>query len=285
MVVACCVITKLLDNYRSHDALLRVPSELFYTGSLRCKAPAEITSTCQDFEMLHDGCNFPMIAYDVHDGIERNKVDTPSFYNEKECFAVVKLINALLDSPNVHINTGQIAVITCFRAQVLKMREILRSNDLGAVNVGVVEDFQGQETFVVLISTVLTQNQYRWNSEAKGGLGFMMDPKRFNVAITRASALCIIVGKVEYLEESGSYWTALIEHVRRNNGMSGDFPSAYHCENSYNGSISDFDYGIAAFMEKVNDLQLSLGSAHEIDRYDMYERGYFQDAPEWKVCL
>ncbi len=266
------VITKLLDNYRSHDALLKVPSELFYTGSLRCKASTEVTSACQDFEMLHDGYNFPMMVYDVNDGVEHNKIDTPSFYNIQECHAIVKLIKALLESPNVQINTGQIAVITCFRAQVLKMREILRRNELGAINVGVVEDFQGQETSVVLISTVLTQNHDRWRKGAKGGLGFMTDPKRFNVAITRASALCIIVGKVDFLENSGSYWTALIEHVRRNNGMNGE-------------TSHGIDYGIEEFLDRVNELQLALGSGHEIDRYAMYERGYFQDAPEWKVCL
>eukprot|EP00551_Chaetoceros_affinis_P011406 CAMPEP_0203681630 /NCGR_PEP_ID=MMETSP0090-20130426/43299_1 /ASSEMBLY_ACC=CAM_ASM_001088 /TAXON_ID=426623 /ORGANISM="Chaetoceros affinis, Strain CCMP159" /LENGTH=1407 /DNA_ID=CAMNT_0050550193 /DNA_START=193 /DNA_END=4413 /DNA_ORIENTATION=- len=274
-----CVITKLLDNYRSHDALLKVPSELFYTGSLRCRASKEITSTCRDFELLYDGNNFPMMVYDVDDGVEKNKLDTPSFYNIRECDTVVKIIKALLASPNVEIHAGQIAVITCFRAQVLKLRETLRENELGAINVGTVEDFQGQETSVVLISTVLTENHDRWRKGTKSGLGFMTDPKRFNVAITRASALCVIVGKVDFLQSSGSYWTALIEHVRRNRGITGD---SKFITNDGSEVYDDLDYGMDQFMERVKELNLfALGSAHEIDRYDMVMQGYYQDAPEW----
>lgn len=274
-----CVITKLLDNYRSHSALLSIPSQLFYDGSLRCSASAELTSTCEGFELLRDGQNFPMMVYDVFNGKEKSKIDTPSFYNIEECYASVKIIQALLSSPNVKVHAGQIAIITCFRAQVLKMREILRESNLSTVNVGVVEDFQGQETSVVLVSTVLTENQRRWMKGSMSGLGFMLDPKRFNVAITRASSLCVIVGNVSYLEKSGSYWTALIDHVRRNGGISGDY-------NAEDATVDgDFDdYGIDAFIKKIEDLNL-LGAGHEMDRYDLAMRGYYEDAPEWKVCL
>ena len=274
-----CVITKLLDNYRSHSALLSVPSQLFYEGSLRCKASAEISSACAGFELLRDGQNFPMMVYDVFDGKEKSKIDTPSFYNIEECYASVRIIEALLASPNVKIHAGQIAIITCFRAQVLKMREILRESQLSTVNVGVVEDFQGQEMSVVLVSTVLTENQRRWMKGTMCGLGFMLDPKRFNVAITRASSLCVIVGNVNYLENSGSYWTALIDHVRRNGGVSGDSRVEDGVE------VDGFaDYGIDAFIQKVEELNL-LGAGHELDRYDLAMRGYYEDAPEWKVCL
>jgi len=224
-----------------------------------------------------------MMVYDVNNGKELNKIDTPSFYNVEECNAVVKIIKALLESPNVEINAGQIAVITCFRAQVLKMREILRLQGLNSINVGVVEDFQGQETSVVLISTVLTKNHERWKSGPKGGLGFMMDPKKFNVAITRASALCAIVGNADFLENSGSYWTALIEHIRRNGGISGSRNLMMKNETSSTNE-EEMDYGINDFIRRVEDLNL-LGSGHEMDRYEFAMRGYFTDCPEWKVCL
>uniref|UniRef100_A0A7S2PN77 RNA helicase n=1 Tax=Leptocylindrus danicus TaxID=163516 RepID=A0A7S2PN77_9STRA len=273
-----CVMTTLLANYRSHNALLKVPSELFYNGRLKCLASPKISSVCKDFELLEDGENFPMMVYDVSKGKEMSKLDTPSYYNIEECEAVAKLIEALIRSENVSIHAGEVAVITCFRAQVLKMREILRSRNLSSVNVGVVEDFQGQEQKVVLISTVLTHKHERWSS-ATGGLGFMTDPKRFNVAITRASALCVIVGHVGYLEDSGSYWTALIDYVRRNHGLNGDG----------NGEALDHydyeeDYGVSQFIQRVEELNL-LGSGYEEDRYELAMRGYFQDAPEWKVIL
>lgn len=275
-----CVVTRFYDNYRSHSALLAVPSELFYEGSLRCKASAEITSACGGFEMLRDGQNFPLLVYDVFDGQERSKLDTPSFYNVEECYATVKIIQSLLASPNVNVNAGQIVVITCFRAQVLKMREILRESHLATINVGVVEDFQGQESSVVLVSTVLTKNQRRWMKGPLSGLGFMLDPKRFNVAITRASSLCVVIGNVQYLEKSGSYWEALIEHVRNKSGVSG----ASIVESGLDDEGFHSNYGMEAFIQKVEELNL-LGAGHEMDRYDLAMRGYYEDSPVWKVCM
>lgn len=273
-----CVMTTLLANYRSHDALLKIPSELFYNGRLQCQASPEISAACKDFELLEDGENFPLMVYNVSKGKEMSKLDTPSYYNLVECEAVAKLIEALILSENVNIHTGEIAVITCFRAQVLKLREVLRSRKLSNVNVGVVEDFQGQEQKVVIISTVLTQKQDRWSS-LTGGLGFMTDPKRFNVAITRASALCVIVGHVGFLEESGTYWTALIDYVRHNYGLSGD--TNEDVEDHYD---HEEEYGISHFIQRVEELHL-LGSGHEEDRYELAMRGYYQDAPEWKIIL
>ena len=53
-------------------------------------------------------------------------------------------------------------------------REILRENELGAIRVGVVEDFKDQEISVVFISTVLTSNQEQWRNGADGSLSFMV---------------------------------------------------------------------------------------------------------------
>jgi hypothetical protein len=42
------------------------------------------------------------------------------------------------------VGQNDLAVITSFRKQVLKLRALLREHGFGAVNVGQVEDFQGQ---------------------------------------------------------------------------------------------------------------------------------------------
>jgi hypothetical protein len=59
--------------------------------------------------------------------------------------------------PAVRIGAGDIAVITPYRQQVLRLRFALRAAGLGAVNVGTVEHLQGGERRVVVISTVLSQ--------------------------------------------------------------------------------------------------------------------------------
>ena len=163
---------------------------------------------------------------------------------------------------------------------------------------GVVEDFQGQEAKVVLISTVLTRDHARWKQPAASGpssditgatsstvqrLGFLHDPKAFNVAITRAHALCIVVGHADYLEQSGTYWAALMDHIRRNDGVLGDEGEDDDNEVEHeDGEIEDDPYGIADLMRRVEALQL-LGSGTENDRHDLSY--YYSDIPQWKVML
>jgi hypothetical protein len=55
------------------------------------------------------------------------------------------------------------------------------------MQVGSTEMFQGQERKVIIISTVRSSEAWI-DFDAKHNLGFLDNPKRFNVAITRAQA-------------------------------------------------------------------------------------------------
>eukprot|EP00957_Ditylum_brightwellii_P100301 7643726-Ditylum_brightwellii.AAC.1 len=71
------------------------------------------------------------------------------------------------------VSTQSIGIMAAFRAQVLLIRRLLRSHDLGAVNVGMVEDYQSVER----------------------------EPKRVNVALTRAEKLLIVVGNPKLMKK------------------------------------------------------------------------------------
>ena len=144
-------VTHLVSNYRSNEALLAIPSNLFYNGKLEALAPESVANPFQDFGDMGEA-GFPLLLCDIPHGEERSKLDTPSFFNLDECHAIASLAKGILNCKSKDkinpLHTGEISVITPFRAQVLALRTVLRGANLGGINVGVVEDFQGQEAFI-----------------------------------------------------------------------------------------------------------------------------------------
>ena len=73
------------------------------------------------------------------------------------------------------------------------------------MRVGSVDSFQGRERDVILLSSV--------RSNANGELGFLHDPRRLCVAITRARRALIVVGDARVLRAS-HHWAELVESCR-----------------------------------------------------------------------
>lgn len=77
-----------------------------------------------------------------------------------------------------------IGVITPYALQTRALESSLQSEYAG-IRVGTVEDFQGIERKVVIISTVRTAS-HLINIDLSRRLGFVKCPKRINVACSRA---------------------------------------------------------------------------------------------------
>lgn len=95
--------------------------------------------------------------------------------------------------------------------------------------VGSVEEFQGQEFKVILLSTVRS-NEAAAKADSKYGLGFVASPRRLNVAITRAQALLIIVGN-PHLLATDKYWRSVLAYSIKIGGYRGcDLPSIFRIQ-------------------------------------------------------
>lgn len=68
------------------------------------------------------------------------------------------------------------------------------------------DGYQGREKEVIILSTV--------RSNEAGGVGFLDDPRRLNVAITRARCCLVIVGNADTLAAGSKDWAALIAWLR-----------------------------------------------------------------------
>jgi hypothetical protein len=86
---------------------------------------------------------------------------------------------------------------------------------------GSVETFQGQERRVIIISTVRSENSLLQH-DLRYNLGFVANEKRFNVAVTRAKALLIVVGNPRVLETDTKNWLPLLRFCKSNNSWLGE---------------------------------------------------------------
>jgi helicase MOV-10 len=86
--------------------------------------------------------------------------------------------------------------------------------------VGSVEEFQGQERSVIIILTVRSHLGVDVDPENKSTIGFLSNPKRFNVAVTRAKSLLIVVGDPAMLKQDPC-WLELLHHAKENAAYKG----------------------------------------------------------------
>ncbi|XP_069483962.1 RNA helicase Mov10l1 isoform X2 [Ambystoma mexicanum] len=202
------LVTKLLKNYRSHPALLELPSKLFYHKELQVCADAAVVTSLATWDKLPRK-HFPLIFHGVR-GTETREGCNPSWFNPIEAVQVMRYCCILAKHVTTSVSAKNIGVITPYRKQGEKIRILLQTVDLSDIKVGSVEEFQGQEYLVIIISTVRSSEKPN-DEDTRYILGFLSNPKRFNVAITRSKALLIVVGNPHVLVKDPCF-SALLEY-------------------------------------------------------------------------
>nr|XP_023421330.1 RNA helicase Mov10l1 [Cavia porcellus] len=214
------LVTKLVKNYRSHSALLALPSRLFYHKELEVCADPKVVTLLLGWEKLPKK-GFPLVFHGVR-GMEAREGRSPSWFNPAEAVQVMRYCCLLANSMSSQVSSRDIGVITPYRKQVEKIKILLQNVDLMDIKVGSVEEFQGQEYLVIIISTVRSSED-RFEDD-RYFLGFLSNSKRFNVAITRPKALLIVLGNPHVLVRDPCFG-ALLEYSITNGVYTGcDLP-------------------------------------------------------------
>ncbi|XP_022817398.1 putative helicase mov-10-B.1 [Spodoptera litura] len=200
-------VVMLRDNFRSHPDILEIPDKLFYKGQLRACAEKDPLST---IDVLGEKETSRAIVFHGVLSKEEKMGKSPSYFNMMECEMVQQYVKRLVQVHNV--SACDIGVVTPYIRQVYQIRKSLQECGIRKIDVGTVEGYQGQEKRVVIISTVRA-NCDLLEYDAKFQLGFLVDDKRFNVAITRAKAKVIIIGNPLCLEKDVK-WRMYMDRCR-----------------------------------------------------------------------
>ncbi|KAH9825185.1 P-loop containing nucleoside triphosphate hydrolase protein [Melampsora americana] len=188
-------ISKLTQNYRSHPAILDFPNKRFYEGDLTACADVMLTTCLERWEELPIG-KIPIVFHNVP-GEDLRESGSPSFFNLLEVVEVKRYIVSLKEDRRFRLTDQDIGVITPYNAQASKIRIALKQYP--KIKVGTVEEFQGQERRVIVLSTVRSNQEYL-EYDLKFSLGFVSNRRRMNVAITRAQAALVIIGDASVLK-------------------------------------------------------------------------------------
>ncbi|XP_043102725.1 putative helicase mov-10-B.1 [Puntigrus tetrazona] len=223
-----CYVTKLLRNYRSHPSILKIPNEMFYDGELVACADEIISRQYCTWEHLPKR-GFPVIFHGVI-GKDERESNSPSFFNTSEIDIIIDYLKKLLLTQAkkgiAKIFPKEIGIIAPYRKQVEKIRKAIKMHkDLKScsgieeLKVGSVEEFQGQERKVIIVSTVRSDKNHI-NLDEKFNIGFLKNEKRFNVAVTRAKSLLIMVGNPIILQRDAA-WGRFINYCIEEGGYTG----------------------------------------------------------------
>lgn len=197
---------RLEVQYRMHPCLSEFPSNMFYDGALQNGVTAQ--------ERIQRGVDYPwpkpstpmLFRQDL--GQEEISGSGTSFLNRTEASSVEKMVTALLKS---NVLPSQIGIVTPYEGQRsyllthMQMHGSLRKDLYREVEVASVDAFQGREKDYILVSCV--------RSSERQGIGFLSDPRRMNVALTRARYGLIIIGNPKVLSRN-PLWYYLLVHFK-----------------------------------------------------------------------
>ncbi|CAM9617640.1 unnamed protein product [Discosporangium mesarthrocarpum] len=212
----------MLDTqYRMHPKISSFASDRFYHGQLRSAESVTEESHGQPFH-LHPRLA-PYLFHNVATGRMKRgalgsgpgqPLSSSSLSNQQEADYVVGMIGELTCSfPGIDFR-DRLGVIAPYRNQHLLLQRSIKQAGLHKIGVEVatVDGFQGREKDIIILSCVRAPEDPSSKSQegrANGGIGFLDDWRRLNVAITRAKYAMWIVGHASTLKQNHE-WRELI---------------------------------------------------------------------------
>ena len=182
---------------------------MFYEGSL--------ANGVSEKDRTKEGDTFPwpsskpMIFFNCPQGIEEISASGTSYLNRTEASHIEKVVTHLMKGG---VKGTEIGVVTPYDGQKVYVQDYIKragtlpQSQYEGVEIASVDSFQGREKDYIIMTCV--------RSSASAGIGFLADPRRLNVAITRARLGLVVIGNARVLVQN-ILWSALIIHFRTHN--------------------------------------------------------------------
>ena len=191
-------------QYRMHPKLSEFPSNTFYDGNLQNGVTSD--------ERTYFSVNFPWpnvkkptFFYHIV-GKEEFSASGTSYINREEAEFIETIVKSLLKCT---VKPEQIGIITPYEGQrCYIVSRMLKNCASTEIEVSSVDSFQGREKDYIIMSCVRSNNHH--------GIGFLDDPRRLNVSLTRARYGLILVGNAMALSNH-QLWINLLDHYQKMN--------------------------------------------------------------------
>lgn len=200
---------RLNVQYRMHPCLSEFPSNMFYEGSLQNGVTMQ--------QRLRRDVDFPWPVGDTpmmfwsNLGNEEISASGTSYLNRTEASNVEKIVTRFFKAG---VQPQDIGVITPYEGQrsyvVSSMQNTgtFKKEHYKEIEVASVDAFQGREKDFIVLSCVRSNDHQ--------GIGFLSDPRRLNVALTRAKYGLVILGNPKVLSKH-PLWHHLLLHFKERN--------------------------------------------------------------------
>ena len=204
-----CTPIRLQVQYRMHPCLSDFPSNMFYDGSLQNGVTMQ--------ERLRREVDFPWPVADSpmmfwsNTGNEEISASGTSYLNRTEALNVEKIITRFFKAG---VKPQDVGIITPYEGQrsyvVSSMQQngTFKKEQYKEIEVASVDAFQGREKDFIVLSCVRSNDHQ--------GIGFLSDPRRLNVALTRAKYGLVILGNPKVLAKH-PLWHYLLVHFKERN--------------------------------------------------------------------
>jgi hypothetical protein len=143
-------------------------------------------------------------------GNEEISASGTSYLNRAEASVCEQIVSFFLKAG---VNPPQIGVITPYEGQrsfsvnLMRRTGSLRPELYEEIEVASVDSFQGREKDIIILSCV--------RSNEHQGIGFLNDPRRLNVALTRAKYGLVVLGNPKVLSKQ-PLWNSLLTYFKKN---------------------------------------------------------------------